>query len=236
MTREGVWSLGTRTWTEIDADLSRLLLAIPIGSTEQHGPHLPLDTDTRIAVEMCDALAGANNDVIVAPPLSYGASGEHAGFGSTLSIGTDALARVLIELVRSASAFSGVIIVNGHGGNRDALAELSRMVIAERRAVLVWSPSVAGGDAHAGHVETSLMAHIAPDAVRWDRIVVGRLEPLVELIDDVRDSGVRAVSPTGVLGDPRRASVAAGRDLFTELTAALVRAVDQWDRARLGLA
>jgi mycofactocin precursor peptide peptidase len=236
MTAEDLWRLGSHTWTEVDADLSRFLLAVPVGSTEQHGPHLPLDTDTRVAVALCEALASANGDVIVAPALSYGASGEHAGFGSTLSIGTEALSHTLIELVRSASAFSGVIIVNGHGGNRDALAEVSRVAGIERRGLLVWSPNITGGDPHAGHVETSLMAHLAPGAVRWERVVVGRVEPLATLIDQVRESGVRAVSPTGVLGDPRRASAAAGRELFEAMVAALGRAVDRWDRARLGLA
>jgi mycofactocin precursor peptide peptidase len=74
-----------------------LRLVIPLGATEQHGPHLPLETDTVIAGGIALALAAVRADVIVAPPLAYGSSGEHAGFPGTLSIGQSALEEVVVE-------------------------------------------------------------------------------------------------------------------------------------------
>ena len=122
---DGPTQLGAATWPEVDAVSPAPLLAVPLGSLEQHGPHLPLDTDTRIADAVARGLAARRGDVVVAPALPYGASGEHAGFPGTLSLGLDALGSAVVELVRSADAFRGVVLVNGHGGNLAALATAS---------------------------------------------------------------------------------------------------------------
>ena len=95
---------------------------MPLGSCEQHGPHLPLGTDTIIATALADRLAARCPDIVVAPALAISASGEHAGFPGTLSIGTDTTAAVLVELARSADWAAGIVLVNGHGGNADAVA------------------------------------------------------------------------------------------------------------------
>jgi len=68
--------LGDATWSELDGDAARLILPVPLGSTEQHGPHLPLSTDTDIAVAVCERLAAARPDVVVAPSIAYGSSGS----------------------------------------------------------------------------------------------------------------------------------------------------------------
>ena len=99
---------------------------------------------------------------------------------------------------------------------------------SERRRVLPWFPHVSGADAHAGHTETSLLLAIAPDLVRVDAAEVGRTEHVTDLIGELRAGGVRAVSPNGVLGDPRFANAAHGRSLLTRLTIDLVSAVDEW--------
>jgi creatinine amidohydrolase/Fe(II)-dependent formamide hydrolase-like protein len=78
------------------------LVLVPVGSTEQHGPHLPLQTDTVVATAVARALA-ERLDGYVAPAVSIGASGEHHGFPGVLSIGTPALHLVIVELVRSLS-------------------------------------------------------------------------------------------------------------------------------------
>src|SRR5262245_49371789 len=94
------------------------VLAVPLGSTEQHGPHLPLSTDTDIAVALCQRLASARPDVLIAPALAYGSSGEHDGFAGTLSIGQPAVERLVLELGRSATkTFRHVLFVSAHGGN-----------------------------------------------------------------------------------------------------------------------
>src|SRR4051794_28704199 len=98
-----------------------VLLVVPLGATEQHGPHLPLSTDTDIAVALADGFARSSIGTVAAPPLAYGASGEHADFPGTLSIGQAALEAVLVELGRSADAFAGLVVVSAHGGNQEPL-------------------------------------------------------------------------------------------------------------------
>ena len=210
--------LGGATWPEIAATEGRCLLAVPIGSLEQHGPHLPLDTDTRIAVELAARLACRRPDVVVAPPLAYGASGEHAAFPGTLLINHSALAEMLVELVRSArSSFAGVILICGHGGNAEALATASTRCRAEGDAVLAWFAAPPGGDAHAGRTETSLMLAIDPAVVRNGLAVAGRTDPIEVLLPRLRAEGVRPVSSNGVLGDPRGASAEEGAGLLGAL-------------------
>src|SRR5688572_23360040 len=97
------------TWPEA-ADAAHVLLVVPLGATEQHGPHLPLSTDTNIAVALAERLAACRRDIVLAPALAFGSSGEHAAFAGTLSIGAVALELVVTELVRGADAFAGVVI------------------------------------------------------------------------------------------------------------------------------
>ena len=219
-------ALGESTWPEVD-ERGPSVVAVPLGSVEQHGPHLPLDTDTRIATALVDALAAARPDVAGAPPVAYGASGEHAGFPGTLSIGTEALTAVLVELGRSADAFAGVVFVNGHGGNLEAVRRASALLVDEGRRVLAWAPSVPDGDAHAGRTETSLLLALDPGCVRLDRAEPGATAPLAELIGDLRSGGVAAVAPNGVLGDPTGASADEGAALLAAITADLLAAVDR---------
>jgi mycofactocin precursor peptide peptidase len=218
--------LAGATWPQVEATAGRSLLAIPLGSTEQHGPHLPLDTDSRIAAAVAVGLASRRPDVVVAPSLAYGASGEHAGFPGTLLLGHEVLADVLSELVRSArSSFRGVVLVCGHGGNQEALAAVCRRSDAEGDDVLAWTVGPAGGDAHAGRTETSLMLALDPAAVRADAAEAGCTEPLDVLLPRLRAVGVRPVSSNGVLGDPAGASAEEGRSLLTSLVSDLHAAV-----------
>jgi mycofactocin precursor peptide peptidase len=204
----------------------RRVLVLPLGSCEQHGPHLPLGTDTIIATELADRLAERRPHVVVAPALAISASGEHSGFPGTLSIGTEATVAVLVELARSAEWPVGIVLVNGHGGNADAVDAAVPIMRAEGRNVCPWWPRILGGDAHAGRTETSLMLAIRPDLVDSTRAVPGQLRPLVEIAGELRRSGMRSVSPTGVLGNPVGATLEEGRDLLDLLTDDLVTAVD----------
>jgi mycofactocin precursor peptide peptidase len=218
--------LADETWTEVAA--AARLLAVPLGSTEQHGPHLPLGTDTLVARALAERLAAARDDVVVAPALPYGSSGEHAGFPGTLSIGQDALISVVVELVRSADGFAGVVLISGHGGNAEPLARAVGTVEAEGRRALAWFPSVPRGDAHAGRTETSLLLALAPRLVRTAAIEPGDTRPLAELLPALRTGGVAAVSRNGVLGDPTGATAEEGDRLLDTLSADLVRAVTVW--------
>lgn len=215
--------LATWVWPDVEARAADRVLLVPLGSTEQHGPHLPLDTDTRIAVTIAERVAAQLPErVVVAPALGYGASGEHADFPGTLSIGHAALTTVLVELGRSADAFDRVLFVNGHGGNVDALRDAVDALRAEGRAVDAWSWSIPDADAHAGRTETSLLLAISPDTVRLDAAHPGRTEPVADLMDDLRSRGVRAVSPNGVLGDPTGATAEDGERMLAVLVDGLL--------------
>ncbi|MCU1588040.1 MAG: putative creatininase [Frankiales bacterium] len=213
------------TWPEA-AERSGWLLVVPLGSTEQHGPHLPLSTDTDIAVRLATGLADRRPQVLVAPEIAYGASGEHAGFPGTLSIGTEVLHQLLVELVRSADLTAArVLLLNGHGGNTDAVRRAVEQLTSEGRQVRSWSPGWRG-DAHAGRTETSLQ--LAGGVRVGAERPVGAVAPLTALLPRLRAEGVRAVSPNGVLGDASGATADEGTALLASALDELVRFVEQW--------
>lgn len=221
--------LGEGTWTDHWAPTRRPLLVVPIGSCEQHGPHLPLDTDTRIASALANSLVNNyDGELLLCPALAITASAEHASFPGTLSLGATVFEQVVIELVRSADWAAGVVLVNGHGGNRVPIDRAVSQLEYEQRRVLAWWPQILDGDAHAGHTETSMILAISPELVRMDDAEEGRMEPLAELMPQLRSGGVGAVSPNGVLGDPRMATASHGRSLLSRLSIDLVAAVDEW--------
>lgn len=215
-------------WPEAERRAPGAVLAVPVGATEQHGPHLPLSTDTDIAIAVAEGLARRRPDVVVAPPVAYGSSGEHAAFAGTLSIGQAALELLLVELVRSARAtFARMLLISAHGGNRAPVERAGRRLRAEGADVRVLLAACAG-DAHAGRTETSLMLALHPDRVRVERAERGATEPLAALMPELLAHGVRHVSPNGVLGDPAGASAEEGRHLLERLVDDAVHAVDGW--------
>lgn len=204
-------------------------VVVPLGSAEQHGHHLPFDTDTVVAATLARALVTQRPELVLAPALGYGASGEHEGFPGTLSIGCAALELVLVELGRSASRWARrLLLVNGHGGNLAPLHAAVSTLRQEGREVAYWSPAVPGGDAHAGRTETSLLLALRPSAVRLAEAVPGPVAPLAGLLPAIRAGSTRSVSPSGVLGDPAGASANEGSRLLAGLVADLVGAVDGW--------
>ena len=192
------------------------LVLVPVGSIEQHGPHLPLDTDTTIAVAVADRVASELPGSWVAPAVSYGSSGEHQSFSGTASVGTEALTHQLVELVRSLRTWaSRVVIVNAHGGNVTALKASDE---------LEWVPCATEDvDLHAGYTETSLMLHLRPEFVRLDRAEVGNTQPLSQILPVMMTGGIAAVSPNGVLGDPTGASADEGERVLEAMVADVLR-------------
>jgi creatinine amidohydrolase len=238
-----MFDLGVARWPEVES-APRRLLVVPLGSLEQHGPHLPMDTDTRIAVAVASQAIASHasaerSGVGLAPPVAIGASGEHAAFPGTLSIGTQALTVLLVELGRHASLhWPAMLLVNGHGGNAPAVGAALRQLREEGRDCHAWHAGLpeeqlaaAGLDAcvagpHAGRFETSLLLALAPALVRLDLAAAGEIRPLAEIMPALRSSGVRAVSPNGVLGDPSGASAEEGERLLGLLVAGLGKAIE----------
>ena len=217
--------LGSETWIDAGDQTDRFVV-ISVGSMEQHGPHLPLFTDTVVADYLSYRLADVRHDVVIGPTIPVGASGEHQGFPGTLSIGTEALTQVLQELVRSArGSFRGVIVISGHGGNHDAIAAVEETAEREGDVVLCFSPRIEGGDAHAGRTETSILLALLPALVHLDRATPGAREPLGDLIGAIREAGVAAVSENGVLGDPTGASEEEGLRVLESMFEQLDRTV-----------
>jgi creatinine amidohydrolase len=221
-------SLADLTWQEAASLPERSVLVVPVGASEQHGPHLPLSTDTDLAAALADALASQRGDVVVAPPLAYGSSGEHAGFAGTLSIGQEATELLLLELGRSASAtFSRMLFLCAHGGNAEPVRRARRRLRDEGYDVAVFLPRW-GLDAHAGRAETSLMLAIAPERVRLELAEPGTTESIQRLMPRLVRHGVRAVSASGVLGDPAGASAAEGTELLNAALTDLDALLESW--------
>ncbi|MFD3460161.1 mycofactocin biosynthesis peptidyl-dipeptidase MftE [Nocardia fluminea] len=203
-------------------------LVIPLGATEQHGPHLPLSTDSDIASAVCRRAAAERGDLLIAPAVAYGASGEHAGFAGTLSIGQAALELLVVELCRSATdTFSRIVLVNGHGGNVETLRRAVASLRSESRDVRLFSPRY-GGDPHAGRTETSIQLALRPDLVRVELAEPGDRRPLAELLPLLRAGGVRACSRNGILGDPTGSNAGEGADLLGIATTALLEDLRRW--------
>ena len=230
--------LGSCTWPDLDRGAPPRLL-VPLGATEQHGPHLPLCTDTVIACAVAEGAARERPDVAVAPALPYVASGEHAAFPGTLSLGLEALERALVELVRSADHFADVVLVSWHGGNAEAVGRAVARSRADGRAASWWEPRLGAAgadlrtDAHAGRIETSLMLAIAPELVGEDR-PAGPSASITALLPALRERGVRAVSSNGVLGDARKATADAGRALLASFVADLAAFLAETEPVALG--
>ncbi len=188
-----------------------IVLVLPLGSFEQHGPHLPLDTDTiiidAVVAQALETSTIDSDSFMVAPTIAISASDEHAGFPGTLSTGSAALADSVVAICRSASWTQGICIVNGHGGNTDALASITSALTYENIRHSMWSlPSYEGADMHAGHTETSVMLHVAPAKVQTDLIEPGTVGDASSLLAQMRTSGVAGVSANGVLGNPTTAT------------------------------
>lgn len=209
-------ALKNLTWPQVEK-LQRDVLIVALGSIEQHGPHLPLDTDSVIAQAIAQELHRTKTTSGLAPTVTYGASGEHRDFAGTLSIGTSALTMLLTELIRDATRYwRSVLFINGHGGNSEALTAALLLAKSESRHVAVVSMKGDSADTHAGYQETSLMLHLDPTRVLLERLEVGNTAPLHQLLPTMKESGVRAISTNGVLGDPTKASAELGSRLFNE--------------------
>lgn len=235
--------LAEMTWPVVAAEIAAgaTTVIVPLGATEQHGPHLPLGTDTFRAQALADRLAETLADALVAPALPIGCSDEHRGFAGLLGLDRETLVRVILDLVRRMAGWGvrRLLLLSAHGGNDDALALAAAHLQAElpNVEVVVLGGATALSDAvlavaasdgiaadavglHAGDGETSEMLALAPDLVRMDRAVPGCRDGLAEIMPRLRRDGLRAVTETGTLGDPSRADGARGaRYLAAEVAA-----------------
>jgi creatinine amidohydrolase/Fe(II)-dependent formamide hydrolase-like protein len=236
------------TWPEAEKRFQEVDIALlPVGSIEQHGPHLPLDTDAFDADYLARRVAAAcsNPKPLVLPLIPYGISYHHAGFPGTVSIGNDTLSRLVYDVGMSAAqnGIKKLVIINAHGGNSPALNYAAQMINRDARIFvcvdtgetsdvdvnkLVETPN----DVHAGEIETSTSLAVRPHLVRMDK--AGKKIPAFSsrYLDFSSKRAVswygrtKKISPTGVMGDPTKASAQKGKDIWEIMIAHLVAFVE----------
>lgn len=230
--------LQTETWTDM-ADAETDLAVLPVGSTEQHGPHAPLGTDTLDAEAVAEGGAERYDDpVVVAPAVPVGVAEEHRAFTGTLWTSESTFRSYVRDIVRSLAShgWDHVVLVNGHGGNIDALREVAGTITRHDDAFAVpftWFNAVGdhGSDmGHGGPLETSLLQHTNPGTVHEDRLDEaaangsdgwGEWQSGVNLAFDSDE-----FTENGVVGDPREGSAERGEELLELATESLVDLLD----------
>ncbi|WP_277555811.1 creatininase family protein [Halobaculum limi] len=230
--------LSEATWTDVrDADIDAAL--VPIGSTEQHGPHAPLGTDALTAETVAAAASdrwSREGTLLVAPPVHVGVAEEHRAFDGTLWVSPDTFRAYVRETVESLAhhGIDRVVLANGHGGNVEALAEVARRVSrdADTDAYAVsftWFEAVGEHTSrmgHAGPLETAMLRHLAPELVREDRIEEARAGgsdrwgEWVRGVNLAHDSD--EFSENGTVGDPSAGDAELGAELLDRASDALV--------------
>lgn len=238
---------------------------VPVGATEQHGPHLPVGTDTFAVGHIAWAAAEAAAEratVVVTPTLPFGSSHHHLPFGGTLSLATTTYYQVGREIVESliGTGFQSILLLNGHGGNRDIIGlvarDLSLAHPVQVAAASYWEiarPATAetawarSGDlpGHAGAFESSVVLALRPETVTSD--LPGRDEAEAAQLRQkpglVRiEEAANWTRINGFTDNPAAASAEAGRayldliitavaDAYVEMAAALKRSTDESGRA-----
>ncbi|WP_458190382.1 creatininase family protein [Haladaptatus sp. NG-WS-4] len=230
--------LSEATWTEADA-VETNLAVLPVGSTEQHGPHAPLGTDCLNAEAVAEAGAEAyDGDVVVAPPVSVGVSEEHRQFSGTLWVSEDTFRQYVRETVASLAhhGWNRVVIVNGHGGNVAALREVAGQITRHDDVYAVpftWFEAV--GDhrsdmGHAGPLETALLRFVHPELVREERIddaSEGASDGWGEWVSYTNLAFDSAeFTANGVVGDPEEGDEERGEELLELATQSLVKLLE----------
>ncbi|RYC29109.1 creatininase family protein [Lichenibacterium minor] len=246
-------------WNRLSADALRDLarrdavVLLPVGSTEQHGPHLPTGVDDLLVTAVCRRVAEAltpDVPVVVAPTVWCGLADHHVGFGGTFTLSLATFHALLRDLCRSMidAGFRRIVLVNGHGGNINGLAALAVDLARDFGAAIATTTYFMEGTApaavaledqsgvmHACEAETSMMMALAPDLVDGSRLadahgpafdVAASLLPTLKRVHAWRD-----VSPSGVAGDARRASAEKGEillDAHAGALAARLRAGQPW--------
>ncbi len=240
--------LADMTWIEVRQRLRDVDVALfPVGATEQHGPHLPLDVDVFDVAWLCDQVAASCSAPrpVVLPAIPYGVSYHHDDFPGTMSVSPETLARFVYEVGMSAAkhGVSKLVIVNGHGGNSPALQFAAQMINRDARIFTCVDSGESSdaevdgiaetpNDVHAGEIETSTTLALRPDAVRMHLARPSVPSFSSEYLNFSSTKGVawfartKRISRRGVLGDPTRATAEKGRLMWDRIVGNLVKLVE----------
>jgi creatinine amidohydrolase len=241
-----------QTWPELgDYVAEESLAVVPLGSTEQHGPHLPLATDYLIAESLAREAADRTG-VLCTPTIQVGVSPHHRQFHGTMWADAPAF-RDYVESVTRNLAYHGVdrvVYVNAHGGNVQHLREVGRRLRDDGTMYAVewmWNESIPDlvsdlfehNGPHGGPKETAMIMHVARELVREDRLADARDGGVVDLSEaHMREHGARTFydavenSDNGVFGDQTDATPEKGERLFEAATDQLVQLLEWLDDQR----
>ena len=242
--------LADRTWPELgDYFAEESLALVPLGSTEQHGPHLPESTDHRIAQALARD-AAERTGFLCTPTINVGVSPHHRQFHGTMWVEPGVFRDYVESLTRSLTShgIDRVVFVNAHGGNVQHLREVGRRLRDDHAAYAIewmWDESIPElvdecfehNGPHGGPKETAMMLHIADELVREDQFEAARDEGITSFQDyeGARQFGARTFydaidnTESGVIGDQTDATRAKGRELFEAASDQLVRLAEWLD-------
>ncbi len=218
-------------------------VVVPLGSTEQHGLHLPLGTDAILGEAIGDRVARALGNALLAPAITIGCSEHHMDFAGSLTLSKETFSAVVADVCRSLThhGFGHIALIPTHGGNFAPLAKAVKAIRPELSGVNLIAytnlmgfmdeifrackarevtPEQAGG--HSGEFETSLMLSVRPDLVAMDEAQPGYVGDQLSIAAVVFEKGFRAATENGVLGDPSDASAANGEAYLAAITDLLV--------------
>ncbi len=203
-----------------------------VGSTEQHGPHLPLACDTLIGESLAEMVAQRLKRALIAPAVRVGCSQHHMAFPGTISIEPSALQAVLLDYVQTIfqHGFKRVVMIPSHGGNFKttaavasvvrqkwpgrqvaAFTDLKRLLEASMKTSSEFGIPPGACGIHAGEFETSILLSTHPELVDMSRAEEGFTGDFLSIIPDLMQHGVVRVSANGILGDARRADASRGQ-------------------------
>ncbi len=243
------------TWPELKEIVAQdPVVVLPIGSVEDHGGHLPLDTDNFLIGSICEAAAEKlDGKLLLMPPIPYGFEAHHMDFPGTIDIEMEHLLHFVSDVTKSVArhGFSRILIADGHGSNMPILDLVARKTILETNALcatFIWpsligdvlnsvrESEVPGGMAHAGELETSLYLYLAAERVQMQKAVneIGLPRSRYIWLDLVRGSPVLMMdhwsrfSKSGIVGQPQLATAQKGKVIFDAVVNALIELVEEF--------
>jgi creatinine amidohydrolase len=243
------------TWPEMrEVVKQQPVVVLPVGSVEDHGPHLPLDTDNFLIGSICEEAARRlDGEMLLLPPIPYGFEEHHMEFPGTIDIAMEHMLHFVLDVTRSVArhGFTRILLADGHGSNMPILDLVARRTVLETEALcgaFIW-PSLAkeaierlresdkpGGMAHAGELETSLYLYLDPERVQMDkaRKEIGMPPSRFIWMDLMSASPVLLMdqwsrfSKSGVVGDPTLATNEKGGKVFAAVVGALVELIREF--------
>ncbi len=242
------------SWPEMrEAAKQGRVILLPVGSTEQHGPHLPLDVDNFLCRSVCEGAAElVPEQMLLMPQLNYGFNWHHIDFPGTIGIAWDNYVRFLLDIVKSVAhhGFRKILIVNGHGSNRPLVEVAARQATMDNDALVAAfsyfelardsigdiRESPKGWVAHADEIETSLYLYLQPEGVRKELAAPENRMLHSDFWWQDLEGGARVgmmewwstFSSTGVLGDPTLGSAEKGERLYKACTEELAKLVREF--------